>query len=164
MDDTLYKNLDKLETEELLYKVSNAMLTDEANSFALKILKERGEQTEKIMISETNKVKAYGVASKNEINLNWYTFVNLILCLFLPVIPAAILTIGIEFTKGMNIGIRAVVCVVTIGIALLIIKIAYILLFAKDDKLNIVVKVFSFAPTILVTLLFVYSSIVAVFK
>jgi len=109
MENELYKNLDKLESEELLYKVSNAMLTEEAKLIALRILEERGSLTEKIKTIEPAEVKAYGLASKNEINLSWNTFINFILCIFLPVIPAAILEIGIELTKGMNITIRAVV-------------------------------------------------------
>ena len=106
MENELYKNLDKLESEELLYKVSNAMLTEEAKLIALRILEERGSLTEKIKTIEPAEVKAYGLASKNEINLSWNTFINFILCIFLPVIPAAILEIGIELTKGMNIATR----------------------------------------------------------
>jgi hypothetical protein len=164
MENELYKNLDKLENEELLYKVRNSMLTEEANLIALKILQDRGEQTEKINISELNEVKAYGLASKTEKNLSWNTFVNFILCIFLPIVPAGVLTIGIELTKGMNIVLRSVSSLIMIGIALFIVKVAYIQLFEKKDKLNNAVKVLSFGPTILVTLFFMSASIFDLFK
>jgi hypothetical protein len=164
MENELYKNLDKLESEELLYKVSNAMLTDEANSIAIKILEERGEPTEKIKASEINSIKAYGLASKNEVNLSRNSFINLFLCIFLPIISAGILTIGIEFTKGMNLFARTLASLATIGMALLIIKLAYIQVFKKDDKINLSVKVILFAPTILVTVFFICASVFNSFR
>ncbi len=164
MDDALYKNLDILETEELLYKVSNTMLTEAANSIALNILQDRGVLTEKIIINENNEVKAYGLASKNERNLSWNTFINMFICLFFPVIPAAVLGIGSEFTNGMNIVIRVLVSFVTIAITLLIIKIAYKHLFEKEDKLAYSSKVLFFVPTISVSLFFIVSSVVSLFK
>jgi len=165
MNNELYENLRKLESEELLYKVGNAMLTEEANTLALKILEERGEKTEKIKVEEKNKTnKAYGLETDNEKKSSRNTFINLLLCQFLPIFPTGILLLGIEFSKGMNLFLQIVIGVVSIGATLLIIKLAYIMLFEADDKLNTGVKVLAFAPTLIATAFFTYSLVINLFK
>lgn len=165
MNNELYENLNKLESEELLYKISNAMLTEDANELALKILDERGEKTGAVKVNEKNKTnKAYGLETENEKKLSRNTFINFILCLFLPLFPSAILVAGTELSKGLNLFLRILVAIVSIGITLLIIKIAHIMLFETDDKVDTGVKVIAFAPTLLISAFFTVYLILNLFK
>jgi hypothetical protein len=165
MSESLYENLDKLEDEELLYKISNGMLTDAAHAVALKVLHSRGievNSTEQVLSDKIS--RTYGLASDAEKEVSTNTLLNFFLVLTLPLIQLAVMGAGshyatkVGFFEGIAI---ALVSLVTSGVTL---KISYRQLFRKEDKLSSGVKATVFGTSLLITAAFTLILIFSIFN
>ena len=153
MSAELFENLDKLETEELIYKINNSMFTAEAHKVALTVLTKRGVNVSHYRqeSEENSEAETYGLETVEEKNLSTNSFINLFLVIALPLLVIAVGITGIHFSA--NYGFFSYVAMVTtIGI---ILKKAYVQMFVTDDKLGIGVKASTYGTTALIAMYFI---------
>lgn len=154
MNTKLIENIKRLETDELLYKVSNSMLTPNAHQVALHVLRERGIETEKLKQEpdDISQASAYGLETEDEKTLTKNTFVNFFLLLILPLSIYGLAVIEQQLVASNNVVVKLLLGALTLAITAGILKWSYNQLFNKEDKLSYAAKVPSFVSAILAAL------------
>ena len=155
MSAELYENLDKLETEELIYKINNSMFTAEAHKVALTVLTKRGVNVSHYRqeSEENSEAQTYGLETVEEKNLSTNSFINIFLVIALPLIVVATCVTGLHFTE--KIGIAS--WLVTAVLIAIILKKSYVQMFVVKDKLHIGIKASTYGTSVLIALYFVFA-------
>ncbi|PQA84992.1 hypothetical protein C5F52_03085 [Limnohabitans sp. TS-CS-82] len=153
MTDSLYENLNQLESDELVYKISHSMLTREAHKIALELLAQRGVNVAGLaeLPNEEIGARTYGVASEEEQEINKNTFANFFLLLALPLFELALMGGGSHYASRSGLLMGIVIASVTFTLAFITMKLSYQQLFHKVDKLNTVAKTSSYGTSLLIT-------------
>jgi len=153
MSAELFANLDKLETEELIYKINSSMFTAEAHKVALTVLAKRGENTSHYRqeSEENHRAETYGLETVEEKNLSTNSFINLFLVIALPLLVIAVCITEIHFSNKYGF-FSYVAMVVAIAI---ILKKSYVQMFVTDDKLSTGVKASTYGITALIAIYFI---------
>ncbi len=150
MSKELYENLNKLESAELLHKVSNSQLTIDAHRVALQLLGERGVDVRTLneLPEEANLDAIYGTETPEEKSLTRKTFLSFFLLLFLPIVIFIVVFGVLIWVEKSGVFVRAIAgLTVTSSIALLL-RWAYIHLVKQQDKLSFGVKVWLFVQAV----------------
>lgn len=155
MSAELYENLNKLETEELIYKINNSMFSAEAHKIALNLLAERGANSSdyKQLSEENGNAETYGIATVQENDLSTNSFINLFLVIALPLIVLSICVIGIHFINKFGF---ASYLLMTIAVGS-ILKKSYYQLFSAKDKFHIGLKASTYGASVIIASFFVFS-------
>jgi hypothetical protein len=146
MSEELYKNLNRLESAELLHRVSNSQLTTEAHKVALQLLMERGVDVSGLseVPEEASLDVIYGTETAEEKSLTKKTFASFFLLLALPlVIFVVALSVQTLFEKSGSL-IRVMAGFLTISAIALLLRWCYLHLVKQQDKLSFGVKAWLF--------------------